>query len=63
MSCLTEFRFTLIALTASYTPTAHFLLSTKQQTDTVADKMVKTLEHLAAKEPDVSVTKNGANRE
>lgn len=34
--------------------TAHYLFSTKQQTDTVKDQLVNILEHLAAKELSIS---------
>lgn len=36
--------------TGSYETTAHFLFSTKQQSDKISNKMVKKVEHLAAKQ-------------
>ena len=33
--------------------TAFYLLSTKQPTDTIRDQSVNTVEHLAAKDPDI----------
>ncbi len=38
---------------SSNKPTIHYLLSTKQQTDTIRDKLVNIVEQLAAKEPHV----------
>ncbi len=36
-------------------PTAHYLLSIKRQTDTLSDKLVNIVEHLAAKESNISL--------
>ncbi len=41
--------------TSSDKPTVHYLPSTKQQADTVTNQLVNIVEHLAAKEPHISL--------
>ena len=43
-------------------PTVHYLPSTKQQTDKVLNQLLNIVEHLTAKEPDISPPGAGGNQ-